>query len=99
SKLLPMPALVAVNSAAFLMNSRRRKYRGSGVMSEDGGELPRLLIVNRSMSPFVLGYAMRERQGPAAGVFSMARSRWSLRAARVETSMELSGVPLCCVYI
>ena len=42
-----MPALVAVKRAAFRMSSRRRIQRPSGVISDDGGGLPRGSLTRR----------------------------------------------------
>jgi hypothetical protein len=40
SKVLPTPVLVAAKSNEFLMNSRRRMYNPSGVISLDESMLP-----------------------------------------------------------
>src|SRR5204862_2734990 len=44
---LPIPTLVAVNKAAFRTSSRRPTHRLSGVISDDGGGLPRRSLTRR----------------------------------------------------
>ena len=51
SKVLPMPLLVAAKRREFLMNSRRRMYTFSGVISLIGGVLPIMDTVTLAYFP------------------------------------------------